>query len=151
MKKLTSVLLLVSALALSACGGDSDSSGSNDSYTSSFTTTIANGNKYSCPTKAALNTCKTDSQCKASKCTLTKQQTTPSDTTTTTACKVSGKTITGYNGKSCKFVNNADKANMVVTCSSGKMQLDGSVTGFKSSGSTFNTSFPAGGYTFQCP
>lgn len=117
MKKLTSVLLLGSALALSACGGDSDSSGSNDSYTSSFTTTIANGNKYSCPTKAALNTCKTDSQCKASKCTLTKQVTKPFDPANTADCKVNGQTIYGQKNGVCKvslsFLNNGQPSEVV--------------------------------------
>ena len=149
MKKLTSVFLLGTALALSACGGDSDSSGS--SFTSSFTSTISNGNKYSCPSQAALDTCKTDSQCQAAKCTLTKQVTTPSDTTTNTACKVSGKTVTGYDSKSCKFVNKSVDANMVITCNSGQMQLDGNVGNFNSSGGTISSGTSLSGYKLQCP
>ncbi|WP_131668823.1 hypothetical protein [Psychrobacter pygoscelis] len=149
MKTLTGIVLLGAALALSACGGDSDSSGS--SSTSSFKSTIANGNQYSCPSEAAMKTCKTDSQCKADKCTLTKKVTTPSDTTTTTACKISGKTVTGYNNKSCKFVNSKADANIIITCTSGQMQLDGNVGNFNSSGGTISSGTPINDYILQCP
>lgn len=137
MKKLTSVLLLGSALALSACGGDSDSSGSNDSYTSKFTSTISNGNKYSCPTKAALDTCKSDSQCKASKCTLTKKVTEPFDPAKTANCKVSGQTIYGQKNGVCKvslsFLNNGQpsevvcKANGTIVLSNGLQAGSGTI------------------------
>lgn len=149
MKKLLSLTLLASAMSLTACGGgSSDSSGS--TYTSTFKSTLGNGNVYSCPTQAALDSCKSDGTCQAAQCTITVQVVKPLDPNTTTPCEVSGNNVYGKNGYSCKFTDATKDANVVVACDSNKLYIDGHVGNFYSSGSTYSSPFSMNGTNFIC-
>lgn len=143
MKKLLSIALAGSILALAGCGGESSSS----SYTG--TKTLVNGNKYTCSSEAAMDSCKDDTTCKAN-CKLTYSATKPVDTNTNKTCNVDGKTVTGLASDSCRFNNNND-ANVVITCDGSRMTLDGKIGSLNSQ----NSSLPSGsniyGYTVQCP
>ena len=120
MKTLTSVLLLGSALALSACGGDSDSSGSNTTTTKPATPTQSNEptkpNQPTKPTKPAK----------------------PKDT-----CKVEGSNVYVPKEGSCTFtiekVN--DGVQQTYQCSGGYVSL-----GTISAGGALNF----GGYSIKC-
>jgi hypothetical protein len=120
-----SLVVLGSALALSGCGGDSDSSGS---YVTSYKTKIFNGNEYSCPSEAAQKDCKTDTMCKAAKCKLTKEVTKPFDPENTENCKTDGKTVYGQKRNICKvtlsFLNQG-KPSEVICADDGKIILAG--------------------------
>ncbi|MDO5768668.1 MAG: hypothetical protein Q4P13_04120 [Psychrobacter sp.] len=128
MKNLTHVsllgLTLGAALALSACGGDSDSSGA-PHQTSSYTKTIANGNIYSCPSKPAVDQCLNDSSCAAAKCDLIKVVTPPAPDTT---CKSVGNTVYAT-AKGCSYSNASMNSGAVQTykCVGGKV-TNGSIT-----------------------
>ncbi|ELA09775.1 hypothetical protein MOMA_05215 [Moraxella macacae 0408225] len=102
MKKVLSLVMLMGALALTACGGGSSES-SASSYKDVFKKVILlNGNEYSCPTQVAHNSCTTDDSCKAAKCTLTKAVNKPNNPALK-ACAVKGKNIYGKKGESCTF------------------------------------------------
>lgn len=149
MKKLLSLSILASAMALTACGGgSSDSSGS--SVSSSFTSTLANGNVYSCPTQTAFDSCKSDSTCKAASCDIKKQVSTPVDTTTTAACEATSTNVYGKNGSSCKYVT--PTADAVLTCSNGTLFIDGKIGGLTSSNSSYGSGFTDGstGVKYTC-
>ncbi len=138
MKKLMSLVALGSALALSACGGSSESS----SFTG--TKTLGNGNQYTCTSEAAMDSCTSDSTCSAS-CSLTHKAVAPVDTSTPTGgkCKVDGNNIIGKKGKTC-IVNlpalNKGK-DVEMSCKNGKLILGGS---------SFSPGMTINGSTFKC-
>ncbi len=142
MKLSLSLLVLSSALVLSACGGDSDSS----SFTG--TKTLGNGNVYSCPSEVALTACTTDATC-ATSCTLTKENVkpvNPSNPSASNACETSGSNIFGVNGKSCiasvPALNGG--ADSTVDClSNGTLIINNGLQ-------VTNGSFNLNGFTFTC-
>lgn len=143
MKKLLSLAVLASTMTLTACGGDSDSSGSN-SVSSTFTKTLSNGNVYSCPTQSSFDACGSDSTCKATNCTATKIVTPIVDPTTLAACEVSGTNIYGTKGKSCTFAISGlnGGATQTLTCNTSG--------GGTTNNITFGTSFNLNGMALSC-
>lgn len=147
MKKLAYVSMLGAtlgaALALSACGGDSDSSGAQ--YNSTYNIKLANGNEYSCPTETAHKQCTTDSTCKAATCKLTKKVVEPFYPDSTKNCEVIGTTIYGIRGETCKVslsILNGGKPVPVICLNNGALILNGNTSG---SGTT-----NLNNYTFTC-
>ncbi|MFW2177044.1 MULTISPECIES: hypothetical protein [unclassified Moraxella] len=149
MKKLSAlVVLFASSMALTACGGgSSDSSGS---VNSTFSSTLANGNVYSCPTKVALDSCKGDSSCQVAKCTITKQVVKPIDPTSTTVCEVSNNVVYARNGATCKYIDTTKDANVTVACDSNKLYIDGNIGRFFSTASTYSSPYNINGVNFVC-
>lgn len=145
MKKLLSLSILLSTMALTACGGgDSDSSGGSINNTTNYTKTLSNGNVYKCPSETALTSCTTDGTCKTASCTATKIVTPVVDQSTLSACEVSGTNIYGTKGKSCTFSIsgfNGGKPQTLVCNTTG---------GGSTNGISFGNSFTLNGMVLSC-
>ncbi len=131
MNKFFSVLVLGSALALSACGGDSDSSGSNNN-TPDLPTNPTTPTTPTTPTKPTTPT------------TPTKP-----NPGTQNSCNVSGNTVTGTNNSSCIFKNST--SNAVISCSNAGLVVDGNIGGITLSKTTFvSKSTNLNGFDIKC-
>lgn len=131
MNKFFSVLVLGSALALSACGGDSDSSGSNNNTPDSPVPTNPTNPTPTTPAKPTPTT------------------PTKPNSGTQNSCNVSGNTVTGTNNSSCIFKNS--NSNAVISCSNTGLVVDGNIGGITLSKTTFvskNTNLS--GYDIKC-
>ena len=127
MNKFLSVLVLGSALALSACGGDSDSSGSDNSTPAKPTTPTS----PTAPTTPPILT----------------PPTTPAGAS---LCNTSSNIVAGKSSGSCTYVTS--NSNATITCSTKGLVIDGNIGGFNSTNTTFvNNSAKINGIEFKCP
>lgn len=140
MKGFFNLCVIGSALALSACGGSSDSS----SYTG--TKTLGNGNKYTCSSEAAFSSCSDDATCTAS-CTLTSGSVKPIESPSgDNACETDGNNVFGVNGTSCLVSVpslNSGELSTVDCLSNGTLIINNGFT-------VSNGSFTLNDYTFTC-
>lgn len=133
MNKFVSVLVLGSALALSACGGDSDSSGS-DNNTPAKPTTPTSPTAPATPTKPTTPPILTP-------------PTTPAGAS---SCNTSSNIVAGKSSGSCTYVTS--NSNATITCSTRGLVIDGNIGGFNSTNTTFvNNSAKINGIEFKCP
>ncbi len=133
MNKFFSVLVLGSALALSACGGDSDSSGSNND-TPDLSTNPTTPTTPTTPTNPNTSPILTP-------------PTTPAGAS---SCNTSSNIVAGKSSGSCTYVTS--NSNATVTCSTKGLVIDGNIGGFNSTNTTFvANSTKINGIEFKCP
>ena len=149
MRKVLSSLIIFSALVLSACGGDSDSS--SDTSNNGFVgyKTLVSGNRYMCSTREAYSLCEDDKTCAAS-CKLIATDANPAnpiDPSVTNPCDTEGVNVYGKKGSACLIpissINNSEGKRYNLVCSS---------TGGASIGNSIKAggSINLNGYNFSC-
>ncbi len=149
MKKILSSFVICSALILSACGGDSDSSSDNNTTGFTGNKTLVSGNKYTCTTRESYSLCEDDKTC-AANCKLVATNANPAnpiDPSVTNLCETEGFNVYGKKGGACLIpissFNNTQGKRYNLSCST---------TGGASIGSNFisGSSINLNGYNFSC-
>ena len=149
MKNIFSSFVICSALFLSACGGDSDSSSDASNQGFIGNKTLVSGNRYTCSTREAYSLCDDDKTCTAN-CKLIATNANPAnpiDPSVTNPCETEGVNVYGKKGSACLIpissFNNSQGKRYNLNCSaSGGASIGDNI---KSGGSiTLN------GYKFSC-